>query len=84
MAGINELNQQRKFITEALIVFFAYELAFHCACQLVQAFALVRTFGHNGFVTVDTRDFPTLSDMIHLAIQMLEGDNLVTSPKRLL
>ena len=63
LLGIDELDEQREFITEALVVLFSDEQSFLFAHQLVETFAFLRAVGHDGLTAADARDLPTLANI---------------------
>lgn len=83
LAGIDELDEQGELITKPLVVLLADKLTFQFADELVKAFALMWTIGNDRLLVFDTREFPAFAYTLHLDIQVLEGDDPVTSPERL-
>ena len=84
LTGVDKLDEQWELIAEALEVFLADKSVFLFAHQLVEALALVFAIGHDRLIVFNTGNLPTFSDALHLSVQMLEGDDPVTSPDGLL
>ena len=83
-SGIDELDEQWKFIAETLIVGGSHQFLFHICHDSAQRLTGIFSFADDGLIAGNTGDLPALSHVFEIVVEMLERDDLVATPKSLL
>ena len=84
LARVDKLDEQGKQITVARVVLLADQQLLLLRQHVVEFPALVFAVGDNSLVVFHARHLPALAHLVEGLLQVLERDNLVTTPNRLL
>ena len=80
VAGVDELDEQRELIAEALVVGFAHQSLFLLCNEVVKVATCIRATTDNGLITGHATDFPTLAYFTQRSLNVLERRNLRAAP----
>ena len=81
LPGVDELDEQRKLLAEALEVGPAQQGGSVACDQFGQCRAGFRSFGNDRFVALDARELPALSDLFLVGDDPFVGDDLLAAPE---
>ena len=84
LARVDKLDEQGKQIAVARVVLLADQQLLLLRQHVVEFPALVFAVGDNSLVVFHARHLPALAHLVEGLLQVLERDNLVTTPNRLL
>ena len=80
LVRVDELDEQRKLVAEALVVFFPDQVGLQFGHQLVERLALVLARSDDGLVILDAGNLPAFADLFLSGIQLFERNDFFAAP----
>ena len=80
LAGVDEFDQQRKFVAETFVIALSHQFGAVAVDQLRQGNTLAGPLGDDRFVSGDARQLPALADRPHGGLDALVGGDLLAAP----
>ena len=80
VACIDELDEQRELVAEALVVGFAHQRFLLLGDEFVETTACIGPFADDGFVALHAADFPALAYFAKVGLDVFERGNLRAAP----
>ena len=80
LAGVDEFDQQRKFVAETFVIALSHQFGAVAVDQLRQGNTLAGPLGDDRFVSGDARQLPALADRPHRGLNALVGGDLLAAP----
>ena len=80
LPGVDELDQQREFVAETLVVGLAQQCGAVTGQQIREFGTGLGTVRNDGFVAFDPREFPALTDVVLFGFDLFVGGDLLAAP----